>query len=452
MHILVIDDEKNIRQTLFNILADEGHAVNLAESGEMGLEQIKKISFDLVFLDVKLPNMNGIEVLKNIKIDCPETDVLMISGNSDIHTAVNAVKSGAYDFMEKPLSLPKILIAVQNIAEKQRLYQKCTIGKQVEDIRYRIIGQSPQINKIREMIQRVAKTDAKVLITGESGTGKELVAFAIHKISERSENPFITFNSAAIPKDLVESELFGHERGAFTGADRQKPGKLEIASGGTIFLDEIGDMGIDAQSKILRVLEEGRFERVGGNRTIEVDVRVLAATNRKIEQMVHEGAFREDLYFRLNVVPFYLPPLRERTGDIPVLLNHYLKHFSQELTTREKHFSDDALDEIKKYHFPGNIRELKNLVERLYILSDNQEINLGEVLQNMVVRRRSEKTDATDFLKEKNFSNARNAFEKYYLTEKLKAAHWNISRAAIEIGLQQPNLSRKLKSLGIELP
>ena len=452
MHILIIDDEKNIRQTLFGILSDEGHTVSLAETGEEGLLRLGESLIDLVFLDVKLPKMNGIDVLKQMKKDWPYIDVLMISGDSDINTAVNAVKMGAHDFMEKPLSLPKILIAVQNIIEKRKLFQKCVIDEEKIEYRYRIIGQSPQINTIREIIRRVAKTDAKVLITGESGTGKELVAYAIHKMSLRSDDPFITFNSAAIPNELVESEIFGHEKGAFTGADRQKPGKLESANHGTLFLDEIGDMNIDAQSKILRVLEEGKFERVGGTVTIDIDVRVLAATNRNVEEMIKSGLFREDLYYRLNVVPFYLPPLRERTGDIPVLLDHYLHVYSNELTITRKHFSDSAKVLLTNYHFPGNIRELKNLIERLYILSDNEEISENDVRQNLVFQKSTASNILKTILQEDSFSTARRLFETYYFTEKLKEADWNISRLANEIGVLQPNLSRKLKILGINLP
>jgi len=332
-----------------------------------------------------------------------------------------------------------------------KLYKKCIVGDENIDFRYRIIGQSPQINNIREMIRRVAKTDAKVLIAGESGTGKELVAYAIHKMSLRSDNPFITFNSAAIPNELVESELFGHEKGAFTGAGRQKPGKLECANHGTIFLDEIGDMNIGAQSKILRVLEEGKFERVGGNRTIAINVRILAATNRNIEEMINNGSFREDLYYRLNVVPFHLPPLRERAGDTPILLEHYLQTYSNELTTARKYFSDAALKVLKNYHFPGNIRELKNLVERLYILTDKDVIDENDIRQNLDFLKSSGKNILMNIMCEDAYSDAKRAFETYYFTEKLKQADWNISRLANEIGVLQPNLSRKLKALGISI-
>jgi two-component system nitrogen regulation response regulator NtrX len=451
MQILVVDDEKNIRLSLSNLLRDEGHQVLMAESGEEGLRQIEMNPLDLVFLDVKLPKMNGIEVLQQIKKENPEIDILMISGNSDIDTAVKAVKLGAYDFMEKPLSMPKILITVQNLMEKRRLLQKSIIGTEEYGIRYQLIGESPQVNNIRQVISRVAKTDAKVLITGESGTGKELVAYAIHRLSQRSSSPFVTFNSAAIPKELVESELFGYEKGAFTGADRRKPGKLEMANGGTLFLDEIGDMNLDAQSKILRVLEQGQFERVGGNQSIKIDVRILAATNREIKAMVSQGTFREDLFYRLNVVPVFLPPLREREGDVAVLIDYYLAYYAREMKVAQKSFSRDALELLDEYKYPGNIRELKNLIERLYILIEDRIISKEDVLPNLHPESLTDKS-TDEFITESNFNRAKAAFEKHYLIRKLKSVSWNISRAAVELGLQQSNLSRKLKSLGIEIP
>lgn len=451
MRILVVDDEKNIRQTLNAILSDEGHRVTSAETGEEGLRRLSEIPFDLVFLDVKLPKISGIEVLKQIKNEWPATEVLMISGDSDINTAVTAVKMGAHDFMEKPLSLPKILIAVQNIAEKRKLLQKCIIGDEVTSSRYQIVGQSKQIKGIREVIQRVSKTDAKVLITGESGTGKELVAYHIHKQSSRSDQPFITFNSAAIPNELVESELFGHEKGAFTGADQQKPGKLERANHGTLFLDEVGDMNLTAQSKILRVLEEGRFKRVGGTRTIDIDVRILAATNRDIETLIRGGNFREDLFYRLNVVPIQLPPLRERPTDIPVLIEYYLRVYSVELATPKKWFTESALRQLMDYPFPGNVRELKNFIERLYILSDKTELDEEDVYPNLGSQISSGRNLLDDILEKDSFNDAKKAFEKYYFTKKLEKNGWNISRLASEIGIQQPNLSRKIKSLGIDV-
>ncbi len=452
MNILVVDDEKNIRQTLGAILSGEGHHVSVAASGEEGLRCLGENLFDLVFLDVKLPGISGIDILKQIKKEWGSTEVLMISGDSDINTAVTAVKMGAHDFMEKPLSLPKILIAVRNIAEKRKLLQKCIIGDEVTSSRYRIVGESKQIQDIREVIQRVSKTDAKVLITGESGTGKELVAYHIHKQSARSDQPFITFNSAAIPNELVESELFGHEKGAFTGADHQKPGKLERANHGTLFLDEIADMNLAAQAKILRVLEEGTFERVGGTRTIDIDVRILAATNRDIKALIRNGEFREDLFYRLNVVPIHLSPLRERPADIPVLIRHYLHAYSTELATPKKSFTESAIRRLTDYPFPGNIRELKNFIERMYILSDKSTLGEDDVRLHLGSHDSPARDFLEDILMKNNFSDAKRAFEKYYLTKKLEDTGWNISRIAGDIGIRQPNLSRKIKSLGIDVP
>jgi two-component system nitrogen regulation response regulator NtrX len=451
MKILIIDDEKNIRTSLSSVLRDEGHEVFLAEDGKSGLVRLTEQAVELVFLDVKLPGMDGLQVLQRLQQEFPDVDVLMISGNSDIETAVKAVRMGAYDFMEKPLSLPKILIAVKNIVDKRQLAQKYFQGLQQNDVRYRIVGESPQINSVREIIQRVSQTDAKVLITGESGTGKELVAYAIHKLSNRRLESFVTFNSAAIPKELVESELFGYEKGAFTGAVKTKPGRLELAHHGTLFLDEIGDMQLDAQVKILRVIEEHCFERVGSNRTIQVDVRIIAATHQDLAVMVQEGRFREDLYFRLNVLPIQLPSLRSRTGDIPLLLEYYLAYFARELATTPKHFSLEALALLREYPFPGNIRELKNLVERLYILAEGAEISEEEVRRNLCPRTTRPPAEQ-DLLGQENFGAARRAFEKFYLTEKLRETGWSVSRTAENIGMQQPNLSRKLKELDIQLP
>ncbi len=451
MNILIIDDEKNIRHSLAVILRDEGHAIQSAASGEAGLDLIRKNPPHLVLLDVKLPGLDGIQILERIKSDYPEIDVLMISGNSDINTAVQAVKLGAYDFMEKPLSLPKVVIAVKNIADHQKLSQKYALGEAQWDERYRIIGKSPEMESVRKLIRRVAQSEAKVLITGESGTGKELVAYSIHKYSPRHGEPFVTFNSAALPQDLVESELFGYEKGAFTGADRRKPGKLEVAHGGSIFLDEIGDMNLNAQAKILRVIEEGKFERVGGNQTIDIDVRILAATNRNLEAMIAEGSFREDLFYRLNVVPIHLPPLRERSGDIAVLLEHFLDHYARELKLPRKAFSQAAWKRLLAYSFPGNVREMKNLVERLYILTESAEISQTDLLPHLGQKPVSE-GDPFPFLQAGNFNQARQGFERFFLQQALEQNGWNISRTAQQLGLQQPNLSRKIRALHIENP
>ena len=448
INILVIDDEKNIRLTLRDILEDDGHTVREAGSGEDGLEELKKRSMDLVLLDVQLPGINGIETLKKIREMDAELDVIMISGHATVGTAVDALRIGAYDFLEKPLSLARVKLAIRNLAEKRSLSQQSALVQQTQKDKYQLVGKSPQIETVLGTAQRVGPTQAKVLIRGESGTGKELVAHAIHASSERAEEPFVKFNAAAIPVELVESELFGHEKGAFTGAVGQKKGKIEMANGGTLFLDEIGDMGLSAQAKILRVLEDGKFERVGGTQTHSVDIRLLAATNKPLEDMVKEGAFREDLFYRLNVVPIQLPPLREREGDIRLLLKHFLGFYAAELSLPLKAFSRDAMNMLCDYSFPGNIRELRNLVERLYILSPNAEIDIAEVKPHLTQMSASE-GDAAIFNDTRPFAEAKRMFEERFLSSQLKQHAGNISRTAKSLGMQQSNLSRKLKELGL---
>ncbi|MBC8526103.1 MAG: sigma-54-dependent Fis family transcriptional regulator [Candidatus Cloacimonetes bacterium] len=449
MKILVVDDEKNIRRTLSNILEDEHYKVITAESGENALNILSNEIIDLMLLDVKLPGMDGIEVLKLIKKDFPGIDVIMISGHSTIKIAVQAVKMGAYDFLEKPLSLHKIVISAKNIAEKRKLFQKFQQESKDTESQYRMIGVSPEFSKILNLIDKVSATDSKVLIRGESGTGKELVAFAIHNQSARKNGPFVKFNSAAIPNELVESELFGYEKGAFTGANKQKLGKLEIADEGTLFLDEIGDMNLNAQAKILRVIQEGKFERVGSNKTITIDVRILAATNKNLEKMFESGEFREDLFYRLNVISIHIPSLRDRKTDIPVLLNYYLDYFAAELKIHPKKFSSSALKLLQNYSFPGNIRELRNLVERLYILTSENIILEDDVEPHIRILFES-KGENLSFLETKAYSKAKNEFESYYLTKQLKKFNWNISTTANKLDLQQSNLSRKVKELCIK--
>jgi len=446
MRILIVDDVKNIRVSLTQILKDENHEVWDCEDGESSLEFLKKQSVDLIFLDVKLPGMSGLDVLDEVKDNFPETDVIVISGHGGIKTAVTAVKNGAFDFMEKPLSLAKISIAVRNVAAKRKMENQVRHVKEEWNIKNHIVGESPQVNHVREMINRIGPTDSRVLITGESGTGKELVAHAIHKISPRCDEAFIKFNSAAIPKELVESELFGHEKGAFTGADRQKKGKMEMADKGTLFLDEIGDMNLEAQAKILRVLEDGILERVGGNSQIKIDVRIIAATNRDLEKMVSEGTFREDLFYRINVIPVQLPPLRERVGDIITLFNYFIKYYAKELKFSEKSLSEDAQQIVEKYNFPGNIRELRNLVERLYILVLKDEIDANDILPHLS---NSVKQRGSVVYETKDFSEAKKEFEYNYLKAQLEKFNWNISQTAKNLGMHQPNLSRKINDLGI---
>ncbi len=446
--ILVVDDEKNIRLTISDILQDEGHRVLEAGTAEDGLATLRKERVNLVLLDVRLPGMDGLEALKEIKKMDPDLDVVMISGHGTVSTAVEALHIGAYDFLEKPLSLARIQVAIRNLKQKQTLENKAEISEDRQRQRYQLVGQSPQMKSVLDTAGKVGPTEAKVLIRGESGTGKELVAHAIHAASSRESEPFVKFNAAAIPNELIESELFGHEKGAFTGAVAQKRGKIEVADGGTLFLDEIGDMSLSAQAKILRVLEDGKFERVGSTQTRSVDIRLLAATNKPLEDMVAQGTFREDLFYRLNVVPIQLPPLRERAGDVKLLLEHFLRFYAGELAILEKKFSRDALRMLEGYPFPGNIRELRNLVERLYILTPSEEISLGDVqphLNQMI----SGGEDSGIFKETRAFADARRDFEQRFLETQLKMHAGNISRTAASLGLQQSNLSRKLKELGI---
>ncbi|MFQ6673367.1 MAG: sigma-54-dependent transcriptional regulator [Fidelibacterota bacterium] len=451
MKILVVDDEKNIRATLRDILQDEGHQVLSAGTGERALAVLSRDRADLVILDVKLPGMDGIEVFRQIKQAHPGPDVVMISGHSGIETAVEAVKMGAYDFLEKPLSMAKVLTAARNISEKRKLLTRLSQGESAEQLRYRLVGRSPEMETLHELIGKVAPTNSKVLLRGESGTGKELVAHAIHRQSSRKDEPFIRFNSAAIPKELVESELFGHEKGAFTGADQRKPGKLEMADGGTLFLDEIGDMDLSAQAKVLRLIQEGTFERVGGNETIGIDVRMIAATHQDLERLIKEGSFREDLYYRLNVVPITVPPLRERQGDVEVLTEYFLEQFALEFNIPRKNLTPGAMARLKEYPFPGNVRELRNLVERWHILTASQRITEDEVTPLVAGSPGGEKPAGaeTPLYRMGNFREARREFEIRYLTAQLEKYDWNISAVARQLGMHQPNLSRKLKELGI---
>ncbi len=448
MKILIVDDEINIRMTLKDILEDEGYETMMVGTGEKAVSIIGKENFDMVILDVKLPGIDGIETFKQIHNKTPELDVLMISGHSDISTAVNAVKLGAYDFLEKPLSMIKILTAARNIQEKKTLQNKVIQDENEQYEKYKFIGNSPQINEVLQLVEKVAATDSKVLIRGESGTGKELIAYAIHHNSQRKHKPFIKFNSAAIPESLVESELFGHEKGAFTGADSQKLGKLEQANHGTLLLDEIGDMDLSVQAKILRVIQEGTFERVGGNKTINIDVRLIAATHKNLENMVGEGSFRNDLFYRLNVVPVVIPSLSERRDDIELLSEHFLEYYAKEFNAQQKTLLPTAMETLLDYSFPGNVRELKNIVERLCILVTNDFITKDDILPHLMLQKN--KQVSTGFsIDGTTFKEIRTNFERQFFQKQLDENHWNISEIAKQLGMQQPNLSRKIKELGL---
>ncbi len=369
--ILVIDDERAIRNTLKEVLEYEKHEVDLAEDGHVGLEMVKDKNYDIVLCDIKMPGIDGMEVLDQIRNSLIDAQVIMITGHGTVDTAVEAIKKGAYDFIEKPLDLNRLLITLRNAMDKTNLITETRALKKRVSQKYRMVGESSTMGKVREMINRVAPTDAKVLITGGNGTGKELVARQLHEKSQRSAMPFIEVNCAAIPAELIESELFGHEKGSFTSAHKQRKGKFEQANGGTLFLDEIGDMSLSAQAKVLRALQENKITRVGGDKDIYVDVRIIAATNKNMREEIEYKKFREDLYHRISVILIKVPSLNERKDDIPELVGHFIKEICAEMGLPEKQITKDAIDELQKVNWTGNIRELRNVMERLVILCSN---------------------------------------------------------------------------------
>lgn len=444
--ILVIDDEQSIRESLKGILQDEGYRPVFAESGEDGLNLLREESPDLILLDIWLPGIDGLETLRRIRADLPEQLVIMMSGHGTIETAVKATKLGAYDFIEKPLSLEKVLLCVENAFKVGQLVEENRSLKQKMAKDCDMIGQSEAISSLKEQIAIAAPTSGWVLITGENGTGKELVARASHNLSKRRAKPFVEVNCAAIPEELIESELFGHEKGAFTGATAMRKGKFDQAHEGTLFLDEIGDMSLKTQAKILRILQEQKFERVGGNRAIEVDVRVIAATNKDLEDEIAQGNFRQDLYYRLNVLPFHVPPLRDRCDDIPLLVQHFLTHFCNQEGRQIKTMEPAALDTLMNYSWPGNVRELKNLVERLVIMIQQDTITRAHLPEAVLgTTTNSTVASAAATLKE-----AREQFEKDFIRQKLEEFEGNISRTAESIEMERSNLHRKIKAFGIE--
>jgi two-component system nitrogen regulation response regulator NtrX len=445
--ILLIDDEENIINTMSPILQDEGHVVFSGKTGEEGAEFLKKNEVDLVILDVWLPDMDGLELLERIKKLYAGTAVIMISGHGSIDIAVKSTRFGAFDFLEKPPSLDRLVTSVNNALEHVRLKRENLKLKKMSFVDDEMIGESAQITEIRDIIKRAAKTNARVLITGESGTGKELVAKAIFQLSNRAEKPFIKMNCAAIPDELIESELFGHEKGSFTGAVGKRIGKFELADGGTIFLDEVCDMSLSAQAKVLRVLQEQQFERVGGNQTITVDVRVIAATNVDIREAIEQGKFREDLYYRLNVIPVNMPRLTDRKDDLEVLINYFLERFSREHGTGDKSLTDDAMNFLKKYPWPGNVRELKNIIERVVIMVSSEEIGEHDLQKYLTPEVRD--TPALLSFSGLPLKDARDAFERDYIISALKYNGGNVSETARQLDIERTNLHRKIRQFNI---
>jgi two-component system, NtrC family, nitrogen regulation response regulator NtrX len=443
--VLIIDDEEAIRSSLRMILEYAGYDCLTAANGVAGLKIAQKEAPDLVVLDIKMPQLDGLEVLKQLKAEDASPPVVMLSGHGTVKTAVEATKLGAFDFIEKPPETDRILLVVRNALSHKKLSDENRRLKLSFDSRYRLVGHSAALEKVSESIERAAPTSATVLITGESGVGKELVARAIHRNSLRKDEPFVQVNCAAIPEDLIESELFGHEKGSFTGATEKQIGKFELAHKGTIFLDEIGDMSLRTQAKVLRVLQEGEVERIGSQKTIQVDVRVIAATNRDLEESIEKEQFREDLYFRLSVIPIPVPPLRERPEDIEILIEHFLRQFCDENNFRRKSLSQEAVDLMKRHAWRGNVRELRNAIERLVIMVPADTIgpqHLGEVLRRSADGGAVPDTSGT-------LKDFKESSERAFIVQRLRESRWNISATAAAIGTPRSNLYKKLEQYGI---
>ncbi|MDP2168612.1 MAG: sigma-54 dependent transcriptional regulator [Thermodesulfovibrionales bacterium] len=442
--VLVVDDEEGIRESLSDIFRDEGYAVITAASAEEAVKTLKEQAVDLVMLDVWLQGMDGIEALGEIRGLHSDLPVIMISGHGNIEMAVKATRMGAYDFLEKPLSLDRIVLSARRALERKRLETENKALRETLSRKSRLIGRTPGMQALMEQIKMAAPSSSRVLVYGESGTGKELVAKLLHDLSPRAKMPFVEVNCAAIPQELIESELFGHEKGSFTGAFEQKKGKLELADSGTLFLDEIGDMSLTTQSKLLRAIETQEFQRVGGSKNIKVDLRVIAATNKDLREEAKKGAFREDLYFRLSVIPITIPPLRERKEDIRLLARHFLEAIASEYGRPAKVMTEEAVECLFKADWPGNVRELRNTIERLVIMVPSEVIEARHLFSSELGRQ--------DYFMLSALKDARDAFERDYLLRKLGENGWNISKTAEAVGIERSNLHRKIKAYGINMP
>jgi two-component system nitrogen regulation response regulator NtrX len=445
--VLIVDDEPGIRESLRGVLEDEGFLCATAASGEEGLEELRRQSFDVVLLDVWLPGIDGLETLNRIQ-EIPFTErpeVVVISGHGTIETAVRATKLGAFDFLEKPLTIEKVNVVVHNAAEQHRLQLELSRLKESGAGKHRIIGESVPMKALRQQLALMAATNGRVLIFGESGTGKELIAHAIHAASPRATEAFVEVNCAAIPEEMIESELFGHRKGSFAGASEDKIGKIQKADGGTLFLDEVGDMSLKTQAKVLRALDEQRLEPVGAAESIQVDVRVVASTNKNLEEEIESGNFREDLFYRLNVIPFHVPPLRERIEDVRLLAGHFLKEFTTAYGRKPKELTEDALRALEDYPWPGNVRELRNLMERIVIMNSQTRIDARHIPLDPARR-------AVFFKPGEHFGSlqeVREAAERDYILKKIEETKGNVTRAAEILGLERSHLYRKMKALGI---
>ena len=458
--ILIVDDEEPILTSLSCILRDEGYDVAVVKNGLEALRVYTMDPPDLMLLDIWMPEMDGMETLRRVREVAPTAQIMMMSGHGSIETAVKAIKLGAYDYIEKPLSLENVTLRVKHALDQHRLEQENRTLRTSVQRKFELVGQAPAMQQLRQLIETAGPTNSRVLIGGENGTGKELVARAIHQHSARAGRTFVAVNCAAIPETLIESELFGHEKGSFTGATSMKRGQFEQADGGTLFLDEIADMSLNTQAKVLRALQEQQFTRVGGTKLMKVDVRVLAASNKDLIKEIEKGLFREDLFYRLNVVPIIVPPLRERREDVPLLIRHFMKVHAEEQGLRMKEISPDAMIVFQQYDWPGNIRELRNLIERLMIMVPGPVIEAAQAglsLQARPVGSTSQTTTPTPTVNPlftqsyDSLRDARNAFEKDYIARKLREHHWNISRTSEDLKIERSHLHRKIKLLDVEM-
>jgi two-component system, NtrC family, nitrogen regulation response regulator NtrX len=444
--ILIVDDEAGVRASLGAVLRDEGYSVDAVDSGEACLEQVTRQAYDVILLDIWLPGIDGLVALERLRERRPDAQVIMISGHANIESAVRATKLGAFDFIEKPLSLDKTVLAVRNALRQRRLEVENRALRARVDRREVIVGTSDAMARLRDQVAMAAPSNGRVLVSGENGTGKELVARQIHALSHRRAGPFVEVNCAAIPEELIESELFGHIKGAFTGAVADRRGKFETATGGTLFLDEVGDMSVKTQAKVLRALQEQVVEPVGGQASVRVDVRVIAATNKDLAEEIRHGRFREDLYFRLNVIPIFVPPLREREDDVVRLADHFAAEFAREYGRRQKNFAPAALELLRAYRWPGNVRELRNVIERLMIMVPGEVIDGGDLAFLDLGGGDSRSAPPVPI---GPLFDARDAWERDYILAALNAYEGNISRTADALGIERSNLYKKMRGLGI---
>jgi len=441
--VLIVDDEEGIRESLSGILEDEGYRVVSAGTGEDALRMIQEQTPDLVILDVWLPKMDGIQALQEIKSLKRDIPVIMISGHGNIEVAVKATRMGAYDFLEKPLSLERVLLSSRRALERSALERENRELRENLTRKWKFIGESPSMKDLRGQIEMAAQSNSRVLITGESGSGKELVARLLHGMGSRADKPFVEVNCAAMPHELIESELFGHERGSFTGAFEKKKGKFELADKGTLFLDEIGDMSLQTQAKVLRVIETQEFQRVGGSANIKVDVRIISATNKDLEEEVKKDNFREDLFFRLNVIPISVPPLRERREDIPLLVEYFVQSIAEDYGQPLKKITPEAMKSLEEHSWPGNIRELRNLIERLVIMTPSTVITAKDFAL-------TGRHEGSDYFTCRTLKEARESFEKDFIAKKLEENNWNVSKTAEILDIERSNLHRKIKTYNIQ--